>query len=138
MKLRILIAVLLAVVVAELCWFGFALEQDYKAAQERNQYEAGQLQQREQEIAQLQAELDGMVDSARAEIDAKTRQLREQIQALSTQKEDVSAEIETLTAELETLKQEYEALDEKNQYFIEVYNELKEGLEKVKGYISDN
>lgn len=138
MKLRILIAVLLVVVIAELCWFAFALEQDYGLALERNQYEVGQLQQREQEVTQLQADLDGMVDNARAEVDAKTQQIREQIQALSTQKEDVSAEVEKLSGELETLKQEYEALDEKNQYFIEVYNELKAGLEKVKGYLSDN
>lgn len=138
MKLRIVIAVLLVIVIAELGWLTFALERDYSAAVVQDQYEMNQLHQREQEVAQLQAELDGMEDTACGEIDVETQRLREEIAMLDGQKEDISAEIESLSKQLEELKAQLDAMQEENEYYLEVYNELKEGLEKVKGYIADS
>lgn len=138
MKLRIVIAVLLVIVIAELGWLTFALERDYSSAVVQDQYEMNQLRQREREVDQLQAELDGMENTACGEIDAETQRLREEIAMLDGQKEDISGEIESLTKQLEELKVQLDALQEENEYYLEVYNELKEGLEKVKGYIADS
>ncbi len=136
MKLKILIGVLLVAVVGELVWLSAALSTDYSEAQIQNWLLTAQLQRIEQEAINKQAELDGFEDNVCGEINGKIQRLREEIAMLEGQKEEINAEIPRLEQELETLAQECAALEEENEYYLEVYNELKEGLEKVKGYIA--
>ncbi len=138
MKYRVIIAVILVVVIAELGWLAFALDRDYGTAIVQSKYEANQLLQREKEVGDLQAELDGMENTACGELNAQTNRIREEIAMLESQSGDISNEISDLERRLEELKVQLEALEEENEYYLEVYNELKEGLEKVKGYIADS
>ena len=137
MKYRIAISIILVIVIAELGWLAFALDRDYSAAVVHSKYEANQLMQREAEINALENTLAGMEDAACADLNARIARIREEIAMLENQTGDISREIDDLSTQLEELKTQLEALQEENTYYQEVYNELKKGLEKVKGYIAD-
>ena len=69
---------------------------------------------------------------------ARMADLQQQIEAMEAQKVEIQAQIESIKLAIEEGKQNPEEEINEYSYYEEVYNALKEGLEKVKGYISGN
>ncbi len=136
MKLRIVIGALLIALIAELLWLTAALDRDQAAAIKNTQQQEFALWQKGNEVAALQSDLDNLEAEVFGDLNEELQHLKEEIAMLSGQEEDVSGEIAALSAELEELKIKYDELKVENEYFLEVYNELEEGLEKVKGYLA--
>ena len=101
MKLRILIAVVLVLLIAEFAYLAFRLPADYEAA-------AYVAQQQEEEILH------------------RTQQLEQKQDFLNSSKSD------------KALALEFSDVEEQYNYYVEVCNELKKGIETVQGYIAGN
>jgi len=100
------------------------------------------LQQQEAELEKKEAKLQELVqryENGQTDGAAQLEQLRQELEELQIQRDDLRAQLEQATADVETLLQQLENDKESDQsYYLEVYNALKEGLEKVKGYIAGN
>ena len=138
MKQRISLAVLLIAIICECGWLAMMkhseLEQaklHYEQATAEIARRAGELEQLEQELDALNAEYEKLKDPAMAD-------LQQQIEAMEAQKVEIQAQIESIKLAIEEGKQNPEEEINEYSYYEEVYNALKEGLEKVKGYISGN
>ena len=138
MKLRIIAAVLLVAVIAGAIWGAGILREQMTLAQETYEAQVLQLAELDDQAAQLQKTLDGMsLDDALKH--------QEQADQLLREAEDLAAQLETLRQEIEQMKtylEENQAAiaeaEEEMTYLQGVYDELKEGLAKVEGYISGN
>ena len=98
--------------------------------------------QQTQLLQQQEAELEELVlryESGQTEGGAQLEQLRQDLQTLEAEREELRSQLAQATLEVENLRQQLENDEESDQsYYLEVYNALKEGLNKVKGYIAGN
>ena len=69
-----------------------------------------------------------------AELDA----LRAELEATKIVRDKLQTQLEQSAADIETTRQKLEAEKSDQSYYLEVYNALTEGLNKVKGYIAGN
>ena len=101
--------------------------------QEREQ----QVQEKEAELAALKAEHDALVtkvENRRAAAEAGLAKADE----MEREKEALMQQTEQILAEIEAKRQELAAAGGDESYYLEVYNALTEGLEKVKEYLAGN
>ena len=101
--------------------------------QEREQ----QVQEKEAELAALKAEHDALVtkvENRRAAAEAGLAKADE----MEREKEALMQQTEQILAEIEAKRQELAAAGGDESYYLEVYNALTEGLEKVKESLAGN
>ena len=100
------------------------------------------LQQQEAQLAEKEAqflELVQQYENGRTEGVVQLEQLRQDLKDLEAEREELRNLLVQATADVQALRQQLETDEESDQsYYLEVYNALKEGLEKVKGYITGN
>ena len=89
-----------------------------------------QLNRKKEELAQLLEEMETESE------DQEWIRLQEEVQQMEAQKADLEAQLQRIAADTEALKEKLQGEDNDQSYFLEVYNALTEGLNKVKGYIS--
>lgn len=135
MKMRIIIAVLLVLLIGELLWLSSIKQDEYAAAME--QYNAD-IQAKTDALAEKQAVLDALSDADALAKEAEAARLSESAGTLKAEAQALAEQIEALMLTLEEKQQAVETSQEDLAYYTEVYDALKEGLEKVEGYIAGN
>lgn len=142
MKKGLIITLILAAMLAgTMVFFAYLTEQ--KADREELYRQQTQiLQQQEEKLKGKEAKLEELVrryENGQTEGAAQLEQLRQELEALQTEREDLRTQLAQAAADVESMRQQLENDEESDQsYYLEVYNALKEGLEKVKGYIAGN
>lgn len=138
MKLRIIAAVLLLAVIAGALWGMGQLRTQYADAQALNATLSAQLQELDGQAKELEQAISALnTDKAQAQLDqaeelmAQAEELKHQIAVLQTAME----EMQTYLEENQDAIAEAEA---ELTYLQGVYDELKEGLSQVEGYIAGN
>ena len=100
------------------------------------------LQKQEAELEKKEAKLQELVDryeKGQTDGAAELEQLNRELAQLQSERDEMKARLEQAEADVAALRQQLENDKESDQsYYLEVYNALKEGLEKVKGYIAGN
>lgn len=138
MKLRIIIGLLLAALICELVWLSGMLQEEYDAAMADYRQQSVLIEERTLEVDALQQELDALNTDEADALEAQAKQMEEQAAQMDAQLDTIRAQTEELNATVEEKQPEFEEIEEDYNYFMGVYKELEEGLEKVKGYISGN
>ena len=100
------------------------------------------LQQQEADLKEKEAKLQELVsryEKGQTDGVAELEQLRQELAELQADRDEMKVQLEQAEADVEALRQQLAEDKESDQsYYLEVYNALKEGLEKVKGYIAGN
>ena len=142
MKKGLIITLILAAMLAGTLAFSAHLMEEKAERQELYQQQTQLLQQQEAKLEEKEAQLQELVqryESGQTDGAAELEKLYQQLETLKAEHEELQVQMEQAAAEVETLRQQLENDKESDQsYYLEVYNALKEGLEKVKGYIAGN
>ena len=141
MKKGLILTTLLALVLVGAMMFSVMLMQEQEQRQAEYNRQVQMLKEQEQKLAAKEAELNvlvlryeqGMTEGV-AELDA----LRAELEATKIVRDKLQTQLEQSAADIETTRQKLEAEESDQSYYLEVYNALTEGLNKVKGYITGN
>ena len=140
MRKYLIVTVLLSAVLMGLMLFSAksftqmdAVQAEIQSQSRQLEIKKEQLEQKEQELALLIAQLERGPGEDREWI-----RLQEEVQQMEAQKADLEAQVQQAGTNLEELKQKLRNEDTDQSYFFEVYNALTKGLNDVKGYISGN
>ena len=141
MKKGLILTTLLALVLVGAMMFSVMLMQEQEQRQAEYNRQVQMLKEQEQKLAAKEAELNvlvlryeqGMTEGV-AELDA----LRAELEATKIVRDKLQTQLEQSAADIETTRQKLEAEESDQSYYLEVYNALTEGLNKVKGYIAGN
>lgn len=136
MKLRVTVAILLALLIAELGWLFFSLDGEYAAAQQRAAQEQTAIQTRTEEVNARQAQLDNFQSDEVLAIERDTQRLNEETDLMNDQKAQVLSEVEGLQTQLDAVKEEYAEVEDDFSHYEQMCSELEKGIEKVKGYMA--
>ena len=139
MKKGLILTTLLALVLVGAMMFSVMLMQEQEQRQAEYNRQVQMLKEQEQKLAAKEAELNvlvlryeqGMTEGV-AELDA----LRAELEATKIVRDKLQTQLEQSAADIETTRQKLEAEESDQSYYLEVYNALTEGLNKVKGYIA--
>ena len=139
MKKGLILTTLLALVLAGAMLFSVQLMQEQEQRQTEYNRQVQLLKEQEQILAAKEAELNvlvlryeqGMTEGV-AELDA----LRAELEATKIVRDKLLTQLDQSAVDIETTRQKLEAEESDQSYYLEVYNALTEGLNKVKGYIA--
>lgn len=140
---RLLNAAVLAAVLAGLVMLLAFLSGTHRDAVALYNQQFAQLEQRTQVLQQQEAELAALVAAYEAQVqEAESRtqvaqELMDRAQALEQERDALLAETEALLLAVTETRQKLMEEDGDPAYYLEVYDALTEGLNKVKGYIAD-
>ena len=101
-------------------------------------------QRMEQQLAELEAqevELSRLLDEMEAEKIRRQEELaaaQQQLAALQSEKETLQTQLAELPGQLEAMRQQLQGGEGDESYYLEVYDALTEGYEKVKSYLAGN
>ena len=138
MKQRIILAVLLVAIICECGWLAMMKQNELEQAQLHYEQVTAEIAQRTEELEQLEAELNALNAKLEEMKNAELAELQQEIDAMEAQKTDILGQIESIKLAIEDAKQNPKEEINDYSYYEEVYNALKEGLEKVKGYLAGN
>ena len=142
MRKGLIVTLLLAAMLAGGLMFAVSLMEQQNQRQEIYRQQTQQLQQQTAKLNEKEAELNALIqryENGQTDGAAQLAQLEEELAALEAQREELRAQLEQATADVDAMLQQLENDEDSDQsYYLEVYNALKEGLEKVKGYIAGN
>ena len=142
MKKGLILTLILSVMLTGSLMFAAHLMEEKADRQELYQQQTEILQQQEAELKKKEAQLQELVqryEAGQTDGAAELDRLRQELAALQSERDDMKAQAEQAAADVEAMRQQLENDKESDQsYYLEVYNALKEGLEKVKGYIAGN
>ena len=142
MKKGLIVTAILAAMLAGVLMFAAHLMEEKAERQALYLQQTQLLQQQEAELEKKEAKLQELVtryENGQTDGAAELERLRQELAALQSDRDEMKAQLEQATADVDALRQQLENDKESDQsYYLEVYNALKEGLEKVKGYIAGN
>ena len=142
MRKGLIVTLLLAAMLAGGLMFAVSLMEQQNQRQEIYRQQTQQLQQQTAKLNEKEAELNALIqryENGQTDGAAQLAQLEEELAALEAQREELRVQLEQATADVDAMLQQLENDKDSDQsYYLEVYNALKEGLEKVKGYIAGN
>lgn len=140
MKKGLIVTAILAAMLVGVLAFSAHLMEEKADRQALYRQQSQLLQQQEAELKEQEAQLAELVrryEQGQTDGAAELEQLRQDLESLQKEKEELRAQLEQATADVAALRQQLENDEESDQsYYLEVYNALKEGLNKVKGYIA--
>ena len=138
MKKGLIFTTLLALVLAGLMVFSVMLIQSHNQRQDEYEHQVQLLKEQKQKLAEKEAELDLLVlryEQGLTEGAAELEVLRAELEATKTVRDKLRAQLEQSAADIETTREKLKNEESDQSYYLEVYNALTEGLNKVKGYI---
>ena len=112
--------------------------------EERMELYHQQMQLLEEQAAELdgkEARLNELVqryESGQTDGAAELAAMNKELEALQAEKQELQLQLEQAIADVQAMRQQLETEDSDQSYYLEVYNALTEGLNKVKGYIAGN
>ena len=142
MKKGLIFTAILAAVLTGTMVFSAYLMEKKTDAEELYRQQTQVLQQQEAELKEKEAQLQELVqryEQGQTDGTVQLEQLRQNLQTLQAEREQLRTQLAQATADVEAMRQQLENDKESDQsYYLEVYNALKEGLQKVEGYIAGN
>ena len=142
MKKGLIFTAILAAVLTGTMVFSAYLMEKKADAEELYRQQTQVLQQQEAELKEKEAQLQELVqryEQGQTDGTVQLEQLRQDLQMLQAEREQLRTQLAQATADVEAMRQQLENDKESDQsYYLEVYNALKEGLQKVEGYIAGN
>lgn len=139
MKKGLVFTTLLALVLVGLMLFSVMLIQNRNQRVEEYNRQVQLLKEQEQKLADKEAELNVLVlryEKGLTEGSAELDALRAELAALKTVRDKLQTQLEQSALEIEATREKLKNEESDQSYYLEVYNALTEGLNKVKGYIS--
>ena len=139
MKKGLVFTTLLALVLAGLMVFSVMLIQNRNERVAEYNRQMHLLKEQEQKLANKEAELNVLVlryEQGLTEGAAQLDALRAELEAQKAVRDKLQAQLEQSNADLEATREQLKNEESDQSYYLEVYNALTEGLNKVKGYIS--
>lgn len=141
MRKGLIVTLILAVMLTGAMMLSVFLMEEQAERQEVYRQQTQQLEQMAAKLDEKEAELNALVqryEKGQTDGAVELEQLRKDLEALQAEKEDLRAQLEQATADVEAMRQQLANEDSDQSYYLEVYNALTEGLNKVKGYIAGN
>ena len=139
MKKGLVFTTLLALVLVGLMLFSVMLIQNRNQRVEEYNRQVQLLKEQEQKLTDKEAELNVLVlryEQGLTEGTAELEALRAELEALKTVRDKLQTQLEQSALEIEATREKLKNEESDQSYYLEVYNALTEGLNKVKGYIS--
>lgn len=112
--------------------------------QERNQrvaeynHQVQLLKEQEQKLADKEAELNALIlryEQGQTEGAAQLEALRAELEAQKAVRDRLQSQLDQSNLDLDATREQLKNEESDQSYYLEVYNALTEGLNKVKGYI---
>lgn len=141
MKKGLIFTTLLALLLVGVMLFSVMLIQEQNQRQAEYNRQVQLLKEQEQKLAEKEAELNALVlryEQGLTEGVAELEKLRAELEATKIVRDKLQTQLEQSAADIKTTRQKLEAEESDQSYYLEVYNALTEGLNKVKGYIAGN
>ena len=141
MKKGLIFTTLLALALVGVMMFSVMLIQEQNQRQAEYNRQVQLLKEQEQKLAEKEAELNALVlryEQGLTEGVAELEKLQAELDATKIVRDKLQTQLEQSAADIETTRQQLEAEESDQSYYLEVYNALTEGLNKVKGYIAGN
>lgn len=139
MKKGLVFTTLLALVLVGLMLFSVMLIQNRNERVAEYNRQIQLLNEQEQKLADKEAELNVLVlryEQGLTEGTAQLEALRAELEAQKAVRDKLQAQLEQSNLDLEAKREQLKNEESDQSYYLEVYNALTEGLNKVKGYIS--
>ena len=139
MKKGLVFTTLLALVLVGLMLFSVMLIQNRNQRVEEYNRQVQLLKEQEQKLEDKEAELNVLVlryEQGLTEGTAELEALRAELAALKTVRDKLQTQLEQSALEIEATREKLKNEESDQSYYLEVYNALTEGLNKVKSYIS--
>ena len=138
MKKGLVFTMVLALILVGVMLFSAMLIQNHNQRQAEYERQVQLLKEQEQKLADKEAELNVLVlryEQGLTEGTAELERLRAELAALKTVRDKLQTQLEQSAADIETTREKLKNEESDQSYYLEVYNALTEGLNKVKGYI---
>lgn len=139
MKKGLVFTTLLALVLVGLMLFSVMLIQNRNERVAEYNRQVQLLNEQEQKLAEKEAELNVLVlryEQGLTDGTAQLEALRAELEAQKAVRDKLQAQLEQSNLDLEAKREQLKNEESDQSYYLEVYNALTEGLNKVKGYIS--
>ena len=139
MKKGLVFTTLLALVLVGLMLFSVMLIQNRNERVAEYNRQIQLLNEQEQKLADKEAELNVLVlryEQGLTDGTAQLEALRAELEAQKAVRDKLQAQLEQSNLDLEAKREQLKNEESDQSYYLEVYNALTEGLNKVKGYIS--
>ena len=139
MKKGLVFTALLALLLVGAMLFSVMLMQERNQRVAEYNHQVQLLKEQEQKLADKEAELNVLVlryEQGLTEGTAELEALRAELEALKTVRDKLQTQLEQSALDIESTREKLKNEESDQSYYLEVYNALTEGLNKVKGYIS--
>ena len=139
MKKGLVFTTLLALMLVGLMLFSVMLIQNRNQRVAEYNRQIQLLKEQEQKLADKEAELNVLVvryEQGLTEGNVELEALRAELEALKTVRDKLQIQLEQSALDIEATREKLKNEESDQSYYLEVYNALTEGLNKVKGYIS--
>ena len=141
MKKGLVFTTLLALMLVGLMLFSVMLIQNRNQRVAEYNRQIQLLKEQEQKLADKEAELNVLVmryEQGLTEGNVELEALRAELEALKTVRDKLQTQLEQSALDIEATREKLKNEESDQSYYLEVYNALKEGLQKVEGYIAGN
>jgi chromosome segregation ATPase len=138
LKVRILIAIVLVLLIAEFAFLANRLPADYEAAALQAQQQQEDIRQRTEQLEAKQEFLSSSKSDEAIALEEEADRVRMEAASLLAEMANIRAGEEDIKMQLTQLQEEFADVEEQYNYYVEVCNELEKGIETVKAYIAGN
>ena len=141
MKKGLVFTTLLALILVVLMLFSVMLIQNRNQRMAEYDRQVQLLKEQEQTLAQKETELSILLlryEQGLTEGTAELEALQAELEALKVVRDKLQTQVDQSVLDLEAIREKLKNEESDQSYYLEVYNALTEGLNKVKGYIAGN
>ena len=141
MRKSLVVTAFLAAILAGLMVFSVYLMEARDQRQDAYRQQCQLLTQQETKLKEKEVHLQELIqryENGQTDGALELAELQQQLAELEDQREDLRAQLKQAVLDVEAMRQQTADGDSDQSYYLEVYNALTEGLNKVKGYIAGN
>ena len=138
MKKGLVFTALLALLLVGVMLFSVMLMQERNQRVAEYNHQVQLLKEQEQKLSDKEAELNVLVmryEQGQTEGAAQLEALRAELEAQKAVRDRLQSQLDQSNLDLDATREQLKNEESDQSYYLEVYNALTEGLNKVKGYI---
>lgn len=138
MKRGLVFTALLALLLVGAMLFSVMLMQERNQRVAEYNHQVQLLKEQEQKLADKEAELNALIlryEQGQTEGAAQLEALRAELEAQKAVRDRLQSQLDQSNLDLDATREQLKNEESDQSYYLEVYNALTEGLNKVKGYI---
>ena len=138
MKKGLVFTALLALLLVGAMLFSVMLMQERNQRVAEYNHQVQLLKEQEQKLADKEAELNALIlryEQGQTEGAAQLEALRAELEAQKAVRDRLQSQLDQSNLDLDAKREQLKNEESDQSYYLEVYNALTEGLNKVKGYI---